>query len=181
MLTGQRRVRRRDASTDVLAAVLTKEPDWAALPATTSALSVELLRRCLEKDPRKRLRDIGDARLILEEPFESEHRGTRRGSVDRRSWLAPALCRDGRCAGGHYRACWLLPRIRGAHVGSGCPLTQFDAAAVHKIDHLGPGIPAGSSPYAATWIGDCVRRRSADGRQQRSTCGRSAGRRASAR
>lgn len=52
---------------DVLAAVLTREPDWTALPATTPASIKRLLARCLEKDPKRRLRDIGDARLEIEE------------------------------------------------------------------------------------------------------------------
>jgi eukaryotic-like serine/threonine-protein kinase len=45
---------------DVLAAVITKEPDWSALPPGSP---VRMLRRCLEKDPKRRLRDIGDADL----------------------------------------------------------------------------------------------------------------------
>jgi tetratricopeptide (TPR) repeat protein len=51
---------------DVLAAILTREPDWRALPASTPARVRELLSRCLEKDANKRLRDIGDARIELE-------------------------------------------------------------------------------------------------------------------
>ena len=56
-----------DTISDVLAAVLTREPDWTALPATTPASIKRLLARCLEKDPKRRLRDIGDARLEIEE------------------------------------------------------------------------------------------------------------------
>ena len=53
--------------TEVLAAVLTREPDWAALPETTSDNIRRLLRRCLQKDPKRRLRDIADARIELED------------------------------------------------------------------------------------------------------------------
>src|SRR5262252_1662252 len=53
--------------TDTLAAVIEREPDWTALPAATPPVVVRLLQRCLEKDPRRRLRDIGDARLELDE------------------------------------------------------------------------------------------------------------------
>jgi len=56
-----------DSVSDVLAAVLTKEPDWTLVPPRTA----DLLRRCLEKDPKQRLRDIGDARFLLEEPQPS--------------------------------------------------------------------------------------------------------------
>jgi serine/threonine-protein kinase len=53
---------------DVLAAILEREPDWAALPARTPETIRALLRWCLEKDPRERLRDIGDARFAVDEP-----------------------------------------------------------------------------------------------------------------
>ena len=52
---------------DVLAAVLRAEPDWQLLPSETPAPVRELLRRCLTKDPKQRLRDIGDARVVLDE------------------------------------------------------------------------------------------------------------------
>jgi len=60
-LTGQQLFQGETIS-DVLAAVLTKEPDWERVPAKVRPL----LRRCLEKDPKQRLRDIGDARLVLD-------------------------------------------------------------------------------------------------------------------
>ena len=53
--------------TDVLAAVVTRDPDWSTLPADTPTPLRRLLRRCLEKDARKRLRDAGDASLLLED------------------------------------------------------------------------------------------------------------------
>jgi len=46
-------------------------PDWKALPAAAPAPVVRLLRYCLEPDPAARLRDIGDARLILDEPVQA--------------------------------------------------------------------------------------------------------------
>ena len=52
---------------DTIAAILDREPDWNALPAATPASIRQLLQRCCEKDPRRRLRDIGDARLEVEE------------------------------------------------------------------------------------------------------------------
>lgn len=66
MLTG-RHAFRREGTTETLAAVLRDELDWGALPPETPALVRRLLRRCLERDPGKRLRDAGDARLDLEE------------------------------------------------------------------------------------------------------------------
>jgi hypothetical protein len=55
---------------DTIAAVLEREPAWDMLPDTTPAGVSRLLRRCLEKDLRRRLRDIGDARLEIEETLE---------------------------------------------------------------------------------------------------------------
>jgi serine/threonine protein kinase/dipeptidyl aminopeptidase/acylaminoacyl peptidase len=51
--------------TDVLAAVVTAEPDWRLLPAATPPSLLRLVRRCLQKDVRQRLRDIGDARIEI--------------------------------------------------------------------------------------------------------------------
>ena len=56
---------------DTLAAVLAKDPDWSALPAGVPLRLRELIGRCLEKDPRRRLRDIGDARIELENALAS--------------------------------------------------------------------------------------------------------------
>ncbi|MGB9067203.1 MAG: protein kinase [Candidatus Acidiferrales bacterium] len=53
--------------TDTLAAVIMKDPDWSQLPAATPIRVRVLLQRCLQKDPKQRLRDIGDARIALEE------------------------------------------------------------------------------------------------------------------
>jgi serine/threonine-protein kinase len=54
-------------TSDFIAAILTQEPDWKALPAATPSSICKLLRRCLEKDPQLRLRDIGDAGLEIDE------------------------------------------------------------------------------------------------------------------
>ncbi|MGH9385696.1 MAG: protein kinase domain-containing protein [Vicinamibacterales bacterium] len=55
-----------DSVADALAAVLAYEPDWRALGRQTPANIERLLRRCLEKDHTRRLRDIGEARLEFE-------------------------------------------------------------------------------------------------------------------
>jgi len=56
-----------EAVTETLAAVLKNEPDWSQLPAATPMRIRVLLQRCLQKDPKQRLRDIGDARISLDE------------------------------------------------------------------------------------------------------------------
>jgi serine/threonine protein kinase/Tol biopolymer transport system component len=52
---------------DVLVSILDRVPDWSAVSSAVPPTVMRLLRRCLEKEARKRLRDIGDARLDLEE------------------------------------------------------------------------------------------------------------------
>jgi serine/threonine protein kinase len=52
---------------DRITAVLEREPDWQALPETTPAVIRRLLQRCLEKDPKRRLHDIADARIEIED------------------------------------------------------------------------------------------------------------------
>jgi serine/threonine-protein kinase len=56
-----------DTVTDALAKVIANEPDWTALPAVTPPAVHRLLRRCLHKDPERRLQHAGDARIELEE------------------------------------------------------------------------------------------------------------------
>ena len=66
MLAGKRAFDGETVS-DALAAVLMKEPDWSALPPGTPERVKEILRKCLRRDAKLRLRDIGDARLDLED------------------------------------------------------------------------------------------------------------------
>jgi serine/threonine protein kinase/Tol biopolymer transport system component len=64
MLTG-RPLFAGETVSDLLAGVLAREPEWAQLSEGARGVRV-LLERCLEKDPRKRLRDIGDVRFEIE-------------------------------------------------------------------------------------------------------------------
>jgi serine/threonine protein kinase len=57
----------RGTVSDTIAAVIEREPDWAALPASTPASVRRLLARCLQKDAARRLHDIADARIELED------------------------------------------------------------------------------------------------------------------
>ena len=76
---------------DVLAAVLQEEPDWTRLPTSTPAHVRALLARCLEKDPRQRLRDIGDAWLELTRTRDVETSlPSASASVASGRWLAVA-------------------------------------------------------------------------------------------
>jgi eukaryotic-like serine/threonine-protein kinase len=66
MLTGKMAFSGETVS-DTLAAIIKEEPDWSQLPKGTPTRVRVLLQRCLQKDPKQRLRDIGDARISLDE------------------------------------------------------------------------------------------------------------------
>jgi eukaryotic-like serine/threonine-protein kinase len=66
MLTGKTAFSGETVS-DTLASVIKEEPDWSQLPSATPVRVRVLLQRCLQKDPKQRLRDIGDARISLDE------------------------------------------------------------------------------------------------------------------
>jgi serine/threonine-protein kinase len=84
MLTGKRGYEAEDIS-ETLAAVLTREVDWKALPAATPARLKALVRDCLVREPKQRLRDIGDARRAIEKMME--------GGADEMAAATPAATR----------------------------------------------------------------------------------------
>ena len=70
MLTGARSFSRDDVST-TWARVIEREPDWTALPDDVPPVLGNFLQSCLQKNPKKRIRDIGDVRLAMEGTFET--------------------------------------------------------------------------------------------------------------
>jgi Tol biopolymer transport system component len=95
MLSG-RRAFQGEGTSEVLAAVIGQELDWNALPVSTPAPIRSLVARCLERDAKRRLRDIGEARIVLDNlSAAAVEGGTRRlaaGSVWRwRRRIAVAL------------------------------------------------------------------------------------------
>ncbi|MGQ0736207.1 MAG: protein kinase domain-containing protein [Acidobacteriota bacterium] len=73
MLTGRKTFAQGETVSDTLAGILAREPEWQALPADTPPKVRALLERCLRKDPNRRLQDMGNARIELEEAHgESE-------------------------------------------------------------------------------------------------------------
>jgi serine/threonine protein kinase len=83
MITGRQLFQGSDVS-EILASVIKEQPDLTGVPANIQ----RLLRRCLEKDPKKRLRDIGDAMPLLHDGPETAAPQPARA---RRNWLWPAL------------------------------------------------------------------------------------------
>ena len=78
-----------ETSTDLIAKILERDPDWTGLPSDTPSTVRLLLKRCLQKDRKRRLHDIGDARIEIEEAMNDPYvhgvtspevsRSTRRG------------------------------------------------------------------------------------------------------
>jgi Tol biopolymer transport system component len=88
MLTGTP-IHQGDTSQETLASILRDEPDLSKVPAQAR----RLLKRCLEKDPQKRLRHIGDVMSLLDEPPSSQIsaiRGAPHNSAQKK-WLRPAV------------------------------------------------------------------------------------------
>ncbi len=87
MLTG-RRLFEGDGISETLAAVIMKDVDWGGLPADTPRPIRRLLERCLERDPNLRLRDIGDARIRIEEALNApeEPQAASATAPSRSSW-----------------------------------------------------------------------------------------------
>ncbi len=67
---------------DTLAAVLERDPDWRLLPDATPDLIRRMLRRCLEKDSTSRIRDIGDARIDIDDALALDRRPSPRRPAD---------------------------------------------------------------------------------------------------
>jgi dipeptidyl aminopeptidase/acylaminoacyl peptidase len=72
---------------DTMAAVLTREPDWSALPSNVPPRVRELMERCLRKDPKERLRDIGDARIELGESAQLGLSADSPAATSRNRWI----------------------------------------------------------------------------------------------
>jgi eukaryotic-like serine/threonine-protein kinase len=80
MLTGKM-VFKGDTVSDTLAAVIRGEPDWALLPPYVPSEIQQLIRRCLNKDPRQRLQSIGEARIAIENAIEGRTASTRASGI----------------------------------------------------------------------------------------------------
>jgi Tol biopolymer transport system component len=137
------------SDSDAIAAVLEREPDWAQLPESTPATVHRLLRRCLQKDPKERLRDAGDVRIAIEDALvESPVR--LRTAVQR---TRPALI---------VAAALLIVAIVGIWLWRrGATATNDDAAAVTRATVSLPALQEldtgdGAYPLAIAPDGRCV-------------------------
>jgi Tol biopolymer transport system component len=158
MLTG-RAPFARETTTDTLAAVVDREPDWTALPEETPAAVARLAAQCLKKDPRRRLRDIGDVPVLLDEAASApapagESRGGR--SAIWRAGAGLALVALGSAA----TLLWIGSR-GAAPDGSSSPIRTTVVLGVGELlDTLNSSQPLALSPdgrslvYAARREGD---------------------------
>jgi len=129
LLTG-RRAFAGDTVSGTIAAIHGQEPDWERLPANTPQLVRRLLRRCLEKDPDRRLRDMGDARIEIEDALSE---GRRPGSEpDVGAALPGKASRVGRWLGGvavvvlvAAGAIWVSRWVSPPPAGAPAPVTRL--------------------------------------------------------
>jgi eukaryotic-like serine/threonine-protein kinase len=146
MLSGQRAFAGDDV-VETLASVLRAEPTWNALPTDTPASIRRLLRRCLHKDPRRRLQHIGDARLELTDADVAEPT-TQIGTPRSRYlvWLIAAAMAAGAATAG--LALWMRtppPVVR--------PVTRFSIQAPELVARVfGSGSSVALSPDGRTLV-----------------------------
>ena len=130
MLTGRRAFRGGTVS-DVSAAILTAEPDWSALPAGTPPHIRRVLARVLQKDPKRRARDIADVRFELENPVV-ESRDLESAPRDSpRIWRALAIASIAAACG---LGAWMVTNARR---GSNGPPVPGNRAIVTQLTNYG--------------------------------------------
>ncbi len=79
-----------ETATDLIAKILEREPDWENLPPATPPVVRALIQRCLKKDRRERLRDIGEAWVVLNGALSGELSGLALTGYDSRPAASPA-------------------------------------------------------------------------------------------
>ena len=144
MLSG-RRAFDGDTVTDTFARILEHEPDWAALPAETPASIRTLLERCLQKDPRKRLHDIADALIEIDDGARpivtaSAAAAVPRGTRQRLAWISAALLAGIMLGAG---AVGLLQQRLAPHAGGSIELAMTPPTGTR---FAGPRVPFSLAP-----------------------------------
>ena len=138
MLTGKTLFAYGGTLPDTLAAVMTREPDWGALPEDTPPHVRRLLRRCLCKDAKNRLRDIGEARIALEEGGDATTEGASQTPPNRLRRALPWAM----AAAAAVIAAWTL-----WHRGDGARL---------EVIHLDIGYPPNVEPISGLQAGFAI-------------------------
>jgi len=128
-----------DDVTETLAAVITKEPDWNALPSDLPLVVRRLLQRCLTKDLKRRLHDIADARLELDDARDPSSRDL--PLLPQRSWwhsmVTVAAVLLVAIAVGWFLRVWATSRTSGAEEAE----VRLEIATPPTTDPLSLAIP----------------------------------------
>ncbi len=148
-----------ETASETMAAVLLKDPDWSCLPASAPARLRELLRRCLNKDAKQRLRDIGEARIAIEEILSGsgavagqdsptpQAPAAAQGTL--RRWRA-ALAATATLVALAVAAGWLLGRRGSSHQAPEFHQLTFDLGLIYSARFAADGQ---SIYYSAGWNG----------------------------
>jgi serine/threonine-protein kinase len=133
---------------ETLAAVLMKDPDWSALPANIPAKASRLLRRCLTRDPKSRLQDIGEARIALQEMLAGDMNAL---EVDRvgpsSSWSRKALPWLGLGALLGLAVGWAALTLRGSPQPETGTIIRFAVQAPEGLEKVMNPTPAPDDSY----------------------------------
>jgi len=124
---------------DTLAAIVDREPDLAALPASTPSLIRSLVRRCLRKDPLQRLHDIADARIEIDEALSEPRKGTPEGTVS-----------GERIAGGRRVPFWGLATVFAVAVATGIGVWALMRPAPEPAMSVTVPFPQGTANFAVS-------------------------------
>jgi Tol biopolymer transport system component len=134
MLTGRRAFQGDDMS-DTLAFVLTKEPDWNALPPATPPAIRRLIRRSLVKDRKRRLADIADARIEIDDAASEPGVGEQRASLA-----------DAQPFAGRRLAVWVGGLLAAAAIGAAATLAVLRSAAPDNAPEMRVDIVTPQAP-----------------------------------
>jgi Tol biopolymer transport system component len=125
MVTGRRAFERATVA-DTLAAIVGSDPDWSVLPSDLPRAVSGVIRRCLEKDPHRRLRDIGDVNVLLDDVFDPAPKADAAGKArENRYSRAIALVIAGVIV--------LTAAIVIWRAGSGAPVRQLSLGAIEPF------------------------------------------------
>ncbi len=148
MLTGRKAFQGETVS-DTMASILKDEPDWSNLPADLPGSVMRVLRRCLTKAPRDRLRDIGDAHWDLSHAGGPLEAGGGAGEGVSPQGQASARFRRRTIAAAAVTA--VLALVVGLFIGGGVAERRVSAERARDITKFTILLPAESRLYADTW------------------------------
>jgi len=155
MLTGERMFAA-ETVPETLAQVLTREPDLGALPESVPPAIRRLLRRCLERQPKRRLRDVGDARLVIDEVLAGKVEEPAGGAAVPAGatprWIAPAIAAA--LAAGALAAWWLRPAPNVENRPTRAALAIPSQLAPNVSEHVSIAISPDGRRQALVVLGD---------------------------